>query len=434
MTTLAAELGFLNARLQKHRVIIDRKQNTCIIELTLDTGPQFYFGAVNFHDSSYDPSFLHRYVQFNPGDKYTSEALLQLQQNLNNSVYFSSVSVHPQETQIKNNQVPIDIELTERKRKHYNLGVGYGTDTGPRTTAAFDWYHITDTGHYFNSFLQLSQVQTSLQARYVIPGKNPVTDQYFLGASLEQENINRNRGETQKISVGRVDGINHWQRTLSLSVQRDYFSINKAPFQTTELLLPSLSLQRSHVDNIIFPRRGYSISASVLGSVQALASSISFIQGNLDTQWVFSPWDKSRILLRGTLGLTDTDSIDKLPLSLQFFSGGTQTIRGYEYQELGPGRYLYVGSLEYQHQLRGNWWGATFIDAGNAVNCFHNTEECFNGERSPSSINLGQLVKYSVGVGIIYVSPVGPIEITIAKPMTDQNKPARVQFAMGANL
>ncbi len=64
------------------------KKYTCSIELILDTGPQFYFGSVNFHDSNYDTHFLDRYVQFNVGDKYTSSALLQLQQNLNNSVYF----------------------------------------------------------------------------------------------------------------------------------------------------------------------------------------------------------------------------------------------------------------------------------------------------------------------------------------------------------
>ncbi len=273
-----------------------------------------------------------------------------------------------------------------------------------------------------------------MQARYIIPGKNPVTDEYFIGSSIEQEDINHNRGETQKISIGRIDGINEWKRTLSLSIQHDHFSINKAAYETTELLLPSISFQRSYVDNIIFPRRGYSIKAKTLGSARSLASSINFIQAKMDTQWVYSPWDKSRILLRGNLGVTGSDTIEKVPLSLQFFAGGSQSIRGYDYQELGPGRYLMIGNLEYQHQVKGNWWGALFTDAGNAINCFHNAAECFNGDVTPSSIHLGHILKYSIGVGVMYVSPIGPIEVTLAKPMADRNKPIKIQFTMGANL
>ena len=149
---------------------------------------------------------------------------------------------------------------------------------------------------------------------------------------------------------------------------------------------------------------------------------------------VFSPWNKGRWLLHGNLGVTGTGRIERVPLSLQFFAGGAQSVRGYDYQELGPGRYLIVASVEYQHQVKGNWWGAGFIDSGNAINSFSNQKNSFLGKRAPTSISLAQVLKTSAGLGVMYVSPVGPIEVTIAKPITDSNKSAKIQFTMGANL
>ena len=433
LSIIAAEKGFLAAKFPTHQIIIDEKKYTCNIVLKFDTGSQFYFGPVTFSGSTYSKHFLERYVNFKPGDKYTSQALLDLQKDLNSSVYFSSVSAHPQDQNIIGDEIPILVELKPRKAKHYSFGLGFGTDTGVRGTAGFDWYHITNTGNYFKSFLQLSEVQSTLQARYVIPGKHPATDQYFLAAALDQQRINRNRGTTEKISLGRVDAYKEWQRTLSLSYQFDQYSINEAPYEHTHLLVPSFTLQRSHVDSIIFPRKGYSVNFNALGSIKALASSTNIAQATFDTQWVFSPFDRSRILLRGNLGATAVSDLDKLPLSMRFFAGGAQSVRGYDYQDLGPGRYLLVGSAEYQHQITGNWWGAAFFDAGNAVNNFRNPKGSFVG-RQPSSINLAHILKTSAGIGIVYASPVGPIELTLAKPLTDAKKEAKIQFVMGANL
>ncbi len=78
----------------------------------------------------------------------------------------------------------------------------------------------------------------------------------------------------------------------------------------------------------------------------------------------FSPTDDSRVILRTDLGYTAVHDFNDLPLSLRFYAGGSQSVRGYEYQALGlpdGGRYLVVGSAEYQHQIYGNWNAAVFL-------------------------------------------------------------------------
>lgn len=432
LTDLAAEKGYLDAHFTEHRIVIDLTKNYAKIILHFDTGKQYYFGNITFEQTLFCDNFLHRFLQFKPGDTYDSQSLMQLQQDLMSTVYFSNVSVLPQEHAKNDLQVPVDIYLTPSKSKQYDFGLGYGTDTGARATTGVHLRHLTDTGHYFNGFIQASQISTNLQARYVIPGKNPITDQYFLGASIEHQDINRNKGDTQKFTLGKIDRLSSWQRTLTLNYQWDQYSIRDEPYEQTRLLLPTINLLKTRTDNVLFPRNGYRINVNARGAAKTLASTSSFVQLELDTRFVYSPSSESRILLRGDLGYTIANDIEKVPLSLQFFAGGAQSIRGYRYEALGPGRYLIVGSVEYQHLIKDNWFGAIFIDAGNAVNSLSNPESKIIGK--PRSIDMSELLKYSIGIGVVWVSPVGPIEITLAKPITDSSKSVRLQFTMGANL
>lgn len=433
LTNIAAENGFLAAKLTKHAIYIDRSNYTSEIAIYFDTGPQYYFGDVNFNKGFYDSRFLQRFVQFKPGEIYKTAALSQLQQDLTSSIYFSQVSIRPDEQQIENEEVPIQIDLIPSKSQAYNFGLGYGTDTGIRGTASGEWRHLTDTGNYFKAFLQASEVQSSAMARYIIPGNNPLTDQYYLGASLEQQNINNSKGDTKSLNIGRIDQYQFWQRTLALNYQWDHYSINKQPYEKTHLFLPSLTLFNTQVDNVVFPRQGRRITLDVLGTAKPLLSSSTFIQAELDAKTIFSPTDNSRVILRGDVGITAANNIQKVPLSLQFFAGGANSIRGYRYQELGPGRYLFVGSLELQHQVINKWWGTIFFDTGNAVNSLANPKGSSIG-RPPGGVNLAQLLKYSGGVGIVFVSPVGPLEVTLAKSISDTSQPLRLQFTMGSNL
>jgi len=295
----ANEQGFLDAFLSQHQVLINRKENTCTIDLVLKTGPQYYLGGVSFKGTTYDKKFLQRYLPFQFGDRYTADALQTLQESLTHSVYFTNVSVHPEDpTALVDDIVPVEVILEERKSKHYTFGVGYGTDTGIRSLVGLDRYHITNNGHYFKSYAQLSPRQSQLQARYIIPGENPVSDQYYVGANIEQQDISHNRGDTQKVSVGRIDNYHSdWQRTLSLGYQLDYFSINDAPYQHTHNLIPGISVQKTHFDNVIFPRKGYSLTFSSLAAVKNLLSTSNFIQLETDMLWINQIAENGRLVL-----------------------------------------------------------------------------------------------------------------------------------------
>ncbi len=85
-------------------------------------------------------------------------------------------------------------------------------------------------------------------------------------------------------------------------------------------------------------------------------------------KWLQSLGQNQRLFHRGTWGITGINNINDLPLSLQFAAGGSESVRGYQYQQLIYGHYLTVLSAELQQRLVGNWYVLGFVDAGTVSN------------------------------------------------------------------
>lgn len=127
-------------------------------------------------------------------------------------------------------------------------------------------------------------------------------------------------------------------------------------------------------------------------------------------------------MTRANLGWIETGSFSRVPPSLRFFAGGDRSIRGYKYKSISPrdsdgkltgASKLATGSLEYQYNVTGKWWGAVFIDSGEAVNDLARTN-----------------LKTGAGIGVRWASPVGPVKLDIARPIGDNDKRG-LQFYIG---
>ncbi len=424
---VANQEGYLDGKLSQNQVSIDKSAYTSHIQLVFDTGQQYYFGPITFGKNPLSADFLKRYIPFKQGAVYSTKKLAALQQNLSNSGYYQQVILNPDKKAAKNYRVPVQVNLVPLKKKQYRIGGGYGTDTGIRGSLGMNFRHLTDTGQHFESLLTASQINSSLAAKYVIPGENPLTDQYFVGASVGQLTPpNDSESFFQKLTLGYITALEpHWQQTLAIGPQHEHYSIDDGPYQDTTILLPSATWSHITYDDPIFPLYGNSFSFMVRGANKALLSTTSFLQLQAQDKWVYSITDANRFLLRANVGYTFVDDLDDVPLSLQFFAGGAQSLRAYRYQDLGPGHALAVGSAEYQRKIIGHWYGTVFYDVGNASNhilCRSDSDDPECGfKRSP-------------GVGVVWASPLGPLALSVARALDKEGEPFRLSFSMGANL
>lgn len=419
---VANSRGYLRARLIEHKVTVNLDVYTAEVVLHLDTGPRYKFGKVTFADNPLRKDFLARYVDFKPGEPYSPDDVLDLQRALVNSPYFQNVVATPQMDKVNNQEVPIDISLVPRKKQQYIFGVGVSTDTGPRVSLGWNWRRVNSRGHQFQALTKLSRVQNSFTTRYIIPGKHPATDRYTIGAGIEKYRYKVGETLIRNLVGSYVSTRGEWQRSMNLSFQVERSNPDNSPAQTTRYLIPSINWIRVHAENPIYTRDGDRLDITLRGAAQNVISDTTFFQAEVNSKIIRPIGDRARFILRSELGYTAGNNLTQLPLSLQFLVGGAQSIRGFDYRSIPvpdhlPGVYKLIGSGELQFQVKDKWHIATFYDTGSAF------------YQPPDKL------KQAAGVGLVYVSPIGPLELTAARPIDNGGRQGwKIQFTMGPDL
>ena len=186
---------------------------------------------------------------------------------------------------------------------------------------------------------------------------------------------------------------------------------------------------------MVNPQAGFSQFYSLEGGSESAGSDVDLARAYANFVFVASLAEDHRLVLRSELGavaIADKDR-DQLAPSLNFFAGGSQSIRGYSYQSLGNeveivqedgtektfvvgGSRLLTGSVEYQYSVNETWRGAVFFDAGDAF------------DEGDFDANFG------VGVGVHYMTPVGAVKLELANPVGDDNPAWRFHVNIGAEF
>jgi translocation and assembly module TamA len=408
-----------------------------LVELHLDTGPQYFLGEVRFKQDLLDDAFLARYVQFEPGDLYDPDRLVSLQARLLGTEYFDKVEVIPQKDPSgEDRRVPIEVVGHRNKANKYRVGVGYATDTGPRLTTDWRRRYWNRWGHHSRTQLVLSPGLSSLDFDYRIPIRDPLRDYVSIKPQVTYYDTSSSKGWISTVQVARsIQTPSGWRRTFGLDYRYEDYTINEVETSAANELIPYITWSKTVTDDPVYTKKGYRTKLGIFGASDVLISPATYLSGTLDLKWIRAFWKDYRFIGRTELGATWADSVDDLPASRRFYAGGDNSIRGWGYDALGPndpetelavgGRYLAVGSLELERRIKGPWSAAVFTDFGNAFDP-----------------DYAQVYQQSVGVGLRWLSPIGQVRMDVAFALTKDDwweeragvPPARLHFVIGPDL
>lgn len=418
LLNVAEHQGFLRATFEKSQILV-HPQYTASISLVLDTGPQFYFGQVRFDPTYISPELLHRYVPFQYGQPYSSDQILALNNQLAFSGYFSSVSIKPQLDNSRH--IPIDVHLQRAPRTNYSLGVGYGTDTGLRGRLGYHVIPVNRAGDKFNAVALGSFKENALQAQYIIPGTNPVTDQYNITANFAHLNYNSGTSNSILTSAAQQHTKPRYQRNLSINGLYERYNYLSQPIEVKNTVFPKASFTWQNTENKLFSPSGYSVTINGLAASRAALSDVSFSQTsiNIKAALTLEPI-RTRFYFHTIQGVTAINDINQMPLSLALLLGGSDNLKGYSYNSLGPGKVLTFAGLEVQKETVDHWYFVGFFDSGDVY------------------VPTSKVLKNDFGIGLMWVSPVGPIKIGVAQAVDSHfnrnEKRPRLVINMGPDL
>jgi translocation and assembly module TamA len=414
---VANEQGYLKAVFETKTVKVNMANYNAVVIVHLETGPRFYFGRITFQQNTFSEAFLKRFLSFKPGEPFSSPKLVKFQQNLSSSNYFQEINVTPQLQDTADNQVPVVVGLTPTKSRQYNIGIGYGTFTGVRASLGANFRHLTKNGHRLDLQLKASEILKGLAAQYVIPGTNPLTDQYTIGANIQRFTPKNANSDSRSLSFGYTKTTGDWKWSPSITYLREIFNKVGMTSHTSRVIYPGFNVTHTHADDLIETHRGSKIDFTLRGASTALVSNVSFLQADLKAKYIFSPTQYSRVLVRGEFGYTTVRDLNLLPVSLQFYAGGMDSVRGFPFSYFGPGRYLKTGSIELQHRIWGKLSGAIFYDVGTADN------------------QLNAAMGRGKGIGLIYLTPIGAAKAYFGfGNLQGKSRHTDFEFSLGPDL
>jgi len=421
----AGERGYLEAQFVENSLDVWPEQHAADVVLHFDSGPRYRIGEIRIEQSFLDPDIVDGYLDLERGVLFDSAALARAHRDLSDSAYFGDINVLADVDNAADGEIPIRISLQPGTRIEYTLGVGASTDTSIRFRAGFRNNRLNSRGHRLITDLGISPVMQGLTTEYRIPLSDPRREWLSIAGALSNEETDTFDNEAQRLGLRWTKAMTDtWLRTLSLDVTNESFIVGQN-VDTSRFIVPGITFDQKISDRDVFPSRGRRLGAELRGTDDALGSTTSYLQATVWARWVRSFGTGNRILARVNAGTTSSKDFSRLPPSIRFFAGGDESVRGYDYNSLGPkddednvigGANLLVASLEYERHLRGNFYGAVFVDAGNAFD---------DADLDP---------EVGAGLGLKWRSPLGPIRFYLGYPVTADDQNVRFHLRLGADL
>jgi outer membrane protein assembly complex protein YaeT len=456
LLTRLHDAGYARAQVVP-RTEVDSEQHTASVTFTLVPESETVFGHIAIQgEQQVEEQAIRHQLTIHEGQRTSDKALAASADAIYSLGMFQAVTPRALNPEAADEPLDVAFEVIERKPHGLQFGIGYSSTEGFRTQV--EWTHRNLFGGAQQ--LTLSTRYSSIEQRGAVTLRLP----YFLAArtaftqtlfARNEQEVGFNKGggifgvsgEAQPafdlFSVGTESRVEHrFTETLSgvagLNFSyNDFSNVNQAALTAAEqeiaedntLFVQFMEVQHNTSDSLLNPTRGTVLRGRIDHSTSALISDVSFVKLVLEARH-YVPLSQ-RLLLATRLklgGIEPYGASTEVPFNVRFFAGGPGSVRGFQLNRLGPlnaegdpigGMSLIEGSAELRFPLFGDFGAVLFVDFGNVF-------------ASSFTYRLGDL-RYAVGPGLRYNTPVGPLRLDLGvivdrRPGEDFG---RIEFSIG---
>lgn len=354
------------------------------------------------------------------GNLYNRTDLTESRNALRRTSYFDSVNI--KEEKVSDTEVDLVVEVKEASTGSIGGGVGYSSSDGFLINASLSDTNIFGSG--FKSSIFVDKSDKTLSGRVSLIEPRLFDSLFSLGGSVYANNYNwdnyseRNYGFD--ITLGR-QFARYFNVSLTYNLEQSSIyrlspNLLRTGYELGRTYKSSLApaITFNNTDDYYLPRSGIIASTSIeyagVGGDQKfvyLNSRFNFYQGLEE----FIGYD---IIYRYKASFYKVWDNGYLPINQKVYLGGMRSIRGYESRSVSPknaygdevgGTIAFANSVELSFPLinRVKLRGSMFFDYG------------MIGRK-----NIDEIQRMSTGVGIEWVTPVGPLQLIFAKPLNDK--------------
>lgn len=433
---------------------IDEDNKTVAVTFFVDPGKRAYVRRINIsgNQRTRDEVVRREFRQMESA-WFSGEKLKLSRERVQRTGYFDSVTVETPTVPGSSDEVDINVAVGEKPSGSLLAGVGFSQSDGFVVNAAVNQDNFAGTGKKVSLAFKTSSANQHYQVSYLNPYYtiDGISRGFNISyRSTDFKDLDTADYKTDDGIVGMTFGIplSEFNRfNFGAAIHHIDFKLGDKPsvevrnFENREgntflNLEVNLSWRHDSRDTAIFPSEGSLQSLYAEASVPG--SDLTYYKISYEHRRYWPLGGDVVVSLSGEIGYGDGyGDTEKLPFFENFFGGGPGSVRGYASRSIGPrdseedplgGNAMYAGSLELLFpppfmKKSDTVRLAAFVDVGSVVDTdvdFFDTEE----------------IRYSAGLGMSWLSPVGALTISYAFPLkTDsQDEKESFQFSFGSTF
>ncbi|ODU50311.1 MAG: outer membrane protein assembly factor BamA [Thiobacillus sp. SCN 63-374] len=435
---------------------LDKDKSTVAFTLFVDPGRRVYVNRVNVTGNTKTrDEVVRREIRQMEGAYYDAEKISRSRDRLNRLGYFNEVNIETPSVAGTTDQVDVNVGVAEKSTGNVMLGAGFSSSEGLVLSGSVSQSNVFGTGNRLSAQINSGSVNKV----YSLSFTNP----YYTinGISLGYDLYRRDIDATDLDNVGDYKTSTYGAGVrFGLPVnERDFISFGLTYEQTSLTTNPSsptiyqlfeqafgsdndtvrldTSWARDTRNSFLFPTKG--LLQRVAAEVGTPLGSLEYYKLSFQHQQFLPLSKRFTLMLNGEVGIGGGLSGKPLPFFKNFYAGGNSSVRGFKNGTLGPkdqnddalgGDKRIIGNAELFFPLPGlkddqSLRMSAFVDAGATF--------------GPNDIQgrykdfaFGDL-RYSAGIAVLWVSPLGPLKFSLAQPLTSKtgDQEEMFQFTLG---
>lgn len=424
------------AKVTDREIVADHDNGRLDVTLTVEAGPVAGIGQTTVEGTeAVDREFTEYMTGLKRGERYSPKQIEDARDRLLGLEVFNSVSLKEGDKLDADGNIPIDVEVSERKPRYLGVGGTFSNTDGLGLEGY--WGHRNLFGRAEKLRIEgaisgiganaLGELNYNAGIMFEKPGVVGPASKFFASLKTVYEHPDAYDRFSTKGGMGLSYELDKRQ-TVSAEVSLDYSKITDS-FGKHDYLIASVPLQYVYDsrDNKLNPKSGFRFLAYAEPSYDILnGATFVKLRGEGSAYQAIDSGGRFVLAGRAALGSIVGASLQDVPADRRFYSGGGGSVRGYAYQGIGPkdingqpigGLSYFETSAEMRIGITDTIGIVPFVDAGTV-----------STEQFPDFSNL----KVGAGVGLRYVTPFGPLRIDGAVPLN--REPGDPRFGIYAGI
>jgi outer membrane protein insertion porin family len=421
---------------------VDKDAHTAAFTFFIDPGKRVYVRRINVAGNARTKDeVIRREVRQLESSWYASNKIDRSKERLVRTQFFSDVNIETPAVPGTADQVDLNVSVKEQNTGSVQFGAGLSSNEGVVFGVTVNQNNFLGTGNRVSAQVNTGRINTVYSLSYTDPYFTP--DGVSRGFDIYKRDVDTSRLQIASFNTFSLGGGVRFGIPLN---ERDFLNFGMAVDLTTVELNPASPQQylkfcantrgcgsdsvvgtvswiHDSRDNILFTNKGVLQRLTLEGSLPVL--DLQYYKIDYKHSWYKELNNDFTIMLNGEIGYAQSYGGKNFPFFKNFFSGGVNSVRGYNVASIGPrdidptrgrdfavgGQKLLVSNAELFFPVPGvtgskQFRMSAFVDGGNVFS-------------QDQSYDVGDL-RYSAGLGLSWFSPFGPLKLVFAKALNPQ--------------